>query len=281
MKKEFVILILLIFFLLILFPIFSSFVSAEIMVCGHPANSNAGYGRVIICGTRYDCKLNPSDSVCPEDFSDLSGFRASCSSCPDIDCSVNVTGYVKDVNNNPIYDANVSFYIPYFNVSTSTDIAGYYSLTILSGMNSISASKPGYDSVVKQVNFTRGNSYKINFSLPKGECNPDCTNSQDRCAAECDGLMFNDSIDSRCDFYSQTAKRVCNNKQKGARVFYGVNETHTQYSLYIDCCEGSPSNVFNPVVQLGGNVKNLIKYSRLVQYNGRPVKLIIAVWDKD
>ncbi|MEM4260671.1 MAG: carboxypeptidase-like regulatory domain-containing protein [Candidatus Woesearchaeota archaeon] len=278
MKKWFFTII---FSLLFLIQIFITLTYADIMVCGHPANSRAGYGRVIICGTTYDCKLSPSDYVCPEDFEDSAGFRANCSSCPDIDCTVNVSGYVKDMKNNPVYNATVSYIIPNFNVSVSTDVFGYYSLVVLSGINSLVASKPGYDSVVKEITFSRGNLYNVNFSLPKGECNADCTNSLGRCAVECDGLIFNYSLDSKCDFFSSTAKYVCNNKIKGARVLYGKNITNPDYSLYIDCCEGVPYNIFNPIVELTGNVNNLIKYSRLVQYNGRPVKLIIAVWDKE
>jgi hypothetical protein len=247
-------------------------------VCGAPwpGNSSQGKGMAIICNHFYPC--NVSDGVCPEDFVDSAGFRANCENCSDIDCTLKISGYVTDTSGTALPGANVSVQLSAFKPSTLANAIGFYSLNIQPGKYPITTTKDGFDTAIYENTFSRGNIYEHNFTLPLGVCNPDCTNSFNRCSAQCDGITFNYSQDTKCEFPSASAKAICNDKIKGVRLLYGLNASDG-HNLYVTCCEGPIFESFSPVVRLGGDIQNVVKYSRIVTYKGQPVKLNVVVWD--
>ena len=94
-------------------------------------------------------------------------------------------------------------------------------------------------------------------------CESDCTHFDDNIVhASCDGL-------NGCRFYDAISKAACDNSQPGWIRDY--NSTH-----YVVCASGSPQ----PKIEIEASVScesgTLVKVTRIVVYNGKPVKLVVA-----
>lgn len=95
-------------------------------------------------------------------------------------------------------------------------------------------------------------------------CENDCTFFDDSIVhAFCDGK-------NGCSFYDSISKEACDNSQPGWARDY--NSTH-----YVTCAPGVPQ----PKVEIQASVscesRTLVKVTRIVVYNGKPVQLVVAV----
>jgi len=271
-------------------------------VCGHSPNSTLGYGQVIIGGATpsiISCN-NMGDAVCPEDFTDPStGLSANCGNCPDADCTVNnsanigyVWGYVNDINSKRVENVIVTGHPIKWNNSANldrsalpTDSYGKYNSTaFISGKYYFSASKKGYDTQLLEATIVRGQVTRLDFQLLNGTCHDDCTNSYNRCNAECDGVTFNDSS-TKCSFYNTIVRDACNNRLKETKVklegYPGNTPTET---YFVDCCEGTPQlqrYVKAKPDTNAGWIKNLIKTEKIARLDDYPMRIVVAYWTKE
>ncbi len=95
-------------------------------------------------------------------------------------------------------------------------------------------------------------------------CETDCTfAADDTIHSSCDGK-------NSCSFHDGISKAACDLSQPGWVRDY--NETH-----YITCASGSPQ----PKIEIQASVScesgTLVKVTSIVLYNGKPVKLVVAV----
>ena len=192
--------------------------------------------------------------------------------CNDTDCDGSITGNVKNKDSNPISSVDVSAKKDLTTVkSSATNQQGIYSIANINcGTYSLIASHQDYAPKTKSnvavnpqqqtiVNFDGESSLVLGTS-----CEPDCTfASDDIVHAACDGK-------NSCSFYDSTAKAACDNSQPGWVRDY--NSTH-----YVTCASGSPQ----PKIEIQASVScesgTLVKITRIVVYNGKPVKLVVAV----
>jgi len=278
--------------------------SATGCVCGHSPNSALGYGQVLIGGFNLSiisCN-NMADAVCPEDFTGSGGITANCSSCPDSECTANnsidvgsVSGKVIDGNGKGIVGVLITGHpIKWDNAATldrsaplTNDRGEYSSKEFLSGKYYFSASKKGYDTQLIETTIVRGQiKTNLNFQLLNGTCYADCTTSQNRCSAACDGVTFNDT-NTKCSFDPTSyngvyVKDVCNNQLKDSIVKVGkYDESHT---YFVKCCEGTPEKMLyikaKPDVTTTG-VNNLVKTEKIAKRYGYPVRVVVAYWSKN
>jgi len=272
-------------------------------VCGHSPDSTLGYGQVIIGGSTpsiISCN-NMDDAVCPEDFTDPStGLSANCSNCPDPDCTVGnslgvgyVWGYAYDSNNKPVENVVVTGHPIKWNNSASldrstvppTDSYGkYQSTAFISGKYYFSASKKGYDTQLLEATVIRGQVTRLDFKLLNGTCHEDCTNSYNRCNAECDGVIFNDS-NTKCSFYDAVVKEACNNRLKGTNVsldkYNGNPDIGNKY--FVECCEKAPQLERYVKAQpdvIASWIKGLTKTEKIARLDEYPVRVVVAYWTK-
>ncbi len=281
-------------------------ISSTGCVCGHSPNTSLGYGQVIIGGaipSIISCN-NILDGVCPEDFTDAGGVTANCGSCPDPDCTVNnslnvgyISGKVTDKAGKGVLGVLITGHPIKWNNSANLDRSApltddygdYNSKTFLSGKYFFSASKKGYDTQLVEVTVTRGivNS-SVNFILSNGTCYDDCTNSENRCSAACDGITFNDS-GTKCTFFSDGTfpapiiRTACDNQPKNSSVKlgqYGADENHT---YFVKCCEEAPTlerYVKAKPDTSKNTVGNLVKTEKIAKRYGYPVRVVVAYWPK-
>jgi hypothetical protein len=273
-------------------PVDGGFTDTE-CVCGHIPNSVLGYGQVIIGAAFYSCS-NIADGLCPEDFIDtITGLTANCGSCADPDCTGRISGRITDESGKPIDRVTITGGpIPYnqsVNLSTSTVTLanGQFNGTFITGWNyTIIATKDSYTTRTYTVTVGRGVELVLpDLSLPNGTCFDDCTNVFGRCSAECDNVEFNAS-GTKCKFYNNTVRDLCNNKLKNTEVFLGWNETNLGW--FILCC-GDDTTVgsreqpylkyYGTVSDTTCNTQNVVKVEKIARYNDVPVRVIITYWD--
>ena len=187
---------------------------------------------------------------------------------------VTITGTVTDENGVGVAQADVSSY-PIFRpkATAKTNPDGTYSLPSPTGSYYMDAFKLGYLSDVKTVTIVPGPN-TVGFTLKNGSCNADCTDQFNRCNKGCAGQVFNDGT-ATCAFYDSAATDLCNGKLFGTQVIYNVS---TDFTYVLNCCEGAPYPLYRPDATVSGAMKNLVKYTRILLYQSRPVKLVVAVW---
>ena len=186
--------------------------------------------------------------------------------CDDSDCDSSVNGTVKNQNNEPVSLADVIIKKGLTTVKiTSTSQLGDYFAGISCGTYNIVASHESYAPQIKSsVQVLGRQNTETDFNLALGtSCESDCTFvADDIIHASCDGR-------NGCAFYDDIAKAACDFSQPGWVRDY--NE-----STYISCAGGSPQ----PKVQIEASVScssgTLVKVTRIVFYNGKPVKLVVA-----
>lgn len=187
--------------------------------------------------------------------------------CNDSDCDGSIAGTVKNQDDQPVLSADVSAKKDTTTVkSATTNSQGSYAIsTINCGTYNLIASHPDYAPQTKSnVVVNPQQQTIVDFSLALGtSCEADCTYASDNIIhAACDGK-------NGCTFYDAISKAACDNSQPGWVRDY--NESH-----YVTCASGSPQ----PKVEIAASVScssgTLVKVTRIVVYNGKPVKLVVA-----
>ena len=188
--------------------------------------------------------------------------------CDDTDCAGSIGGYVRNQDNNAIFGANfvLKKISSQVNQSTMSDSAGKYNFTVVKcGTWNIDVSHfdywpiSNYNAVLNPAENKR-----IDFSMLVGtSCESDCTYVvDDNIHASCDGH-------AGCTFYDDTAKLACDNAHPGWLRDY--NETH-----YVICPSGTPQPKIEIQSSLTCSSGTLVKVTRIVVYNGKPVRLVVA-----
>ena len=219
----------------------------------------------------YDSTKTPTENACADSLDNDCDLKTDCN---DNDCDGSITGTVKNQNNQSISGADVSAKKEVTTVkSTTTNQQGSYLISPINcGTYNLVASHPDYAPQTKSnVAVSPQQQTTSNFGGP-GEsdslvlgtsCEQDCTFAADNIIhASCDGK-------NGCAFYDSTAKAVCDNSQPGWVRDY--NSSH-----YVTCASGSSQ----PKIEIQASVScasgTLVKVTRIVVYNGKPVKLIVA-----
>ncbi len=196
--------------------------------------------------------------------------------CSDSQCDGGLEGTLKEKDKADFFiaKANVTAKIDLlFNASGITNDLGYYKFRISCGMFNVIAAHKDYITQVKTNIIVNPQSYtNVDFELVQGlSCESDCT-------------LFDENIirvdcESKneckfCDIDAETNKRVkevCSGSQPGWVEEY--NATH-----YVTCPSGCPVPKEGVTAT---NVKcesgTLVKATRIVIYQGKPVKLVVAV----
>jgi hypothetical protein len=108
------------------------------------------------------------------------------------------------------------------------------------------------------------------------DCSADCTaGGGDICMADCNGAKGKDDLGNEIECKLDTA---CINVKKGLLINDPTNDL-----IQLRCCEGEevPVNVEQTDVKLAEGIKadDVIRTTRIVYYEGKPVKMIIIAWE--
>ncbi len=205
----------------------------------------------------------PSESNCADLLDNNCNGKTD---CQDADCAGSISGSIKDSNAQPIPFADVSAKIDVTPVkSASTNQQGSYSIGINCGTYNLAISHPDYAPKTKSnVNVPPKQQVTADFNLVLGtSCESDCTFAADSIVhASCDGK-------NGCTFFDSTSKAACDNSKTG--WFRDYNSTH-----FVTCASGSPQPKTEIQASVGCSSGTLVKVTRIVTYNGKPVKLVIA-----
>ncbi len=191
--------------------------------------------------------------------------------CNDSDCAGSIAGTVKNQDNQAISLADVSAKKDVTTVaSTTTNLQGRYNIAPINcGTYSLIVSHPNYAPQIKSnvvVNAQRQTT--VNFegisSMVLGtSCEQDCTFAADNIIhASCD-------TKNGCTFYDSISKSACDNSQPGWIRDY--NSSH-----YVICAPGSPQPKIEIEASVSCSSGTLVKVIRIVLYNGKPTKLVVA-----
>ncbi len=232
------------------------------------------YDAVEICGLCYACDDTYDDGVCPEDFGD-GNRRASCTNHPDINCVARISGEVTDeVEGFPISEAKITAVPPPGSslpeIIELTDSSGnYFVENIPAGRWIFRVEKLGFDTVIQEEIIDYGKTNLIDFVMPKGTCNQDCTNSFGRCSADCDGV-------NGCSYWNPLVKELCDEQNPGTEVI--VNETGEFVTKYQCCNSNIELREFRPKAIVHGDMEQLVLRETVARMNNDIVKVKIAVW---
>ena len=223
------------------------------------------------CDGAVDCIDTDCSASCTEVCSDgIDNDFDGLIDCDDLDCAGSIDGVVRTSGDQPIAAADVSARLGLMTIaSDTTDVSGNYLISsIKCGSYTLVASASGYQSDSKNANILPKQNINRNFNLnlnlnPGTSCDPDCTFTFDNIIhASCDGR-------NGCTFCNPASKAACDNSQPG-----WVRDYNSTY--YVVCASGCPQ----PNVEIQASVScasgTLIKITRIVVYNGVPVKLIVA-----
>ena len=206
----------------------------------------------------------PTESNCADN---LDNNCNGLTDCKDFDCAGSISGNVKDANAQPIQSVDIDAKIDVTSVkSTATNQQGSYSIGMNCGTFNLVASHPDYAPKTKNnLVVPPKQQVTADFNLVLGtSCEADCTYAADNLIhASCDGK-------NSCAFYDSTSKAACGNAQPGWVRDY--NASH-----YITCASGAPQ----PKIEIQASVScasgTLVKVVSIVLYNGKPVKLVVAI----
>ena len=136
--------------------------------------------------------------------------------------------------------------------------------TLNCGSYTLTASHSQYVPQTKNIEILPNQQSTVDFQLVLGtSCEQDCTFAADDIVhASCEGK-------NGCTFYDAIAKAACDNSQPGWARDYDADN-------YVICASGAPQ----PKVEIRADVTcakgTLVKITRIVLYNGKPVKLVVA-----
>ncbi|MEK6892349.1 MAG: carboxypeptidase-like regulatory domain-containing protein, partial [Nanoarchaeota archaeon] len=186
--------------------------------------------------------------------------------CADPDCNGNLNGKAVNQDNQLISFVDITAkkdLIPVKSVQTAQD--GTYTMSIGCGDYNVMATHSYYAPQTKtNINVKPNQPTTVDFNLVLGtSCESDCTYASDNLVhASCDGK-------NGCGFYDATAKAACDLSQPGWVREYDA--TH-----YVVCAPGSPQLKVEIHASLSCASGTIIKATRIVVYNGKPVKLVVA-----
>ena len=193
-------------------------------------------------------------------------------------CQGTLNGRVvfKDTGNplvNGVEAVTVFTNLPYYGEkSTDTDGDGYYSIgvPITTYDLHVRAATPGYTSDLEHFQIPNfGDTITTDdLELEQQRCNDDCTNSFGFCDESCEGAY------PGCDI--NEVYEGCDGKQKGWRV-----QKQGDPLTDVLCCDGVTEIANDQEVELTGTMKNLIKNSKLVKYQGQLVELVVLTWETE
>ncbi len=208
----------------------------------------------------------------PEDTpaSCLDGLDNDCdglTDCNDDACFGSVGGMVYDKNTfRPILAADVLANKNLILIKSSiTDLNGNYIIAgIECGLYELIGSHTEYLPESLMVNILPIQHVNADIGLVKGTfCQADCTLSNDDTVhAACEGQ-------SGCNFCDDHSKNLCDNSQPGWIRDY--NETH-----FIICPSGCPQPKLGVEASVSCASGTIVKVTRIVYYNGKPVRLVVA-----
>lgn len=186
--------------------------------------------------------------------------------CADPDCAGTLNGTIKNQDNQALAYAQVDAQQGLTTVkSIKADKNGAYLGNVNCGTYNLVASRPDYLPKTKtNIVIPIKQTVTANFTLILGtSCEQDCTYASDNIVhAACDGK-------NGCAFYDSVAKAACDNSQPG--WFRDYDSTH-----YVECASGSPQLTTKTEANVTCESGTLVKITRIVLYNGKPVKLIVA-----
>ncbi|MBI2653918.1 carboxypeptidase regulatory-like domain-containing protein [Candidatus Woesearchaeota archaeon] len=216
----------------------------------------------------YDSTKTATENACTDS---LDNDCDSATDCSDNNCDGSIAGNVKNQNNQLVASADVSAKKDLTTIkATATSSQGTYTLSSLNcGAYNLVASHPDYASktkaniIVNPQQQTIANFEGADALVPGTSCEADCTYAADNIVhAACDSQ-------NSCTFYDDVSKLVCDNSQPG-----WVRDYNTSH--YVTCAPGAPQ----PKVEISASTScssgTLVKVTRIVVYNGKPVKLVVA-----
>lgn len=259
------------------------------LVCGAAPDSDFGLGAVDICDTCYVC--GAADGVCPEDFYDSTqSMRGSCVNCPDPDCSAKLVIDIKDENNAPI--GGVASLVDYSSTTVDdvqdvSDVNGLVnsvrSYNVVSGIATISISKPGFVSQqqVVQLNRTNQTQYVYFTDFSQAACESDCTRvGSNLCDATCQGDVSGCSFPSNDNYTIETTKTACNLQQNGQSIYLGQLGSQV---FYVQCCSGIIYAQTRPLININDyqeiDIFGLVNHVQTVRMNAEQVFLVSSYWE--
>ena len=221
----------------------------------------------------FDSTKTPTENACSDSLDNDCDVKTDCN---DNDCDGSIAGAVKNQDAQPVSSADVSAKKDLTTIKSAiTNSLGNYTINPINcGTYNLVASHPDYVPQTKsnvvvnpqqQSTENFGGSGESGSSLVLGtSCEADCTFAADNIVhASCDGK-------NGCTFYDSISKAACDNSQPG-----WVRDYNATY--YVTCASGSPQ----PKIEIEASVScesgTLIKVIRIVVYNGKPVKLVVAV----
>ena len=218
----------------------------------------------------FDSTKTATETACADSLdNDCDGLV----DCADSDCDGSINGTLTNQNGQLVSGADISARRGLTTISSSTtNQQGNYLISLINcGSYNLVASHPSYASQTKSnVYVNPQQTTTANFGEESGSslvlgtpCEADCTFADDNLIhASCDGR-------NGCTFYDNVSKAACDNSQPGWVRDY--NSTH-----YVTCASGSPQLK----IEIGASVScesgTLVKVTRIVFYNGKPVKLVVA-----
>jgi cysteine-rich repeat protein len=173
-----------------------------------------------------------------------------------------IEGYVRD-QFSPLADAVVALLIPgCADCSDITDSEGYYVIgSIPPGTHDVQVVKTGYPSQSREIFFPPDEIVEENWVLGTGSC-VGCLSDEGRCSSEC----------SRADACGYDVPVVCN--QSLPNTWVPLNESHD-----IWCCDGTREKLSQTGRPLySGEMKNLVKFTKIQKYNGVPAQWDFIFW---
>ena len=187
--------------------------------------------------------------------------------CADSDCDGSIIGNVKNKETQqPISLADINAKKDLTTVKSAiTANDGTYSITNINcGGYNLVALHPDYAPQTKILTIAANQQVTADFNLILGtSCEQDCTFAFDDIVhASCDGK-------NGCSFYDSIAKAACDNSRPG--WFRDYNETH-----HVRCANGSPQQKVEIQAIVSCASGTLVKATRIIAYNGKPVKLVVA-----
>ncbi len=218
-----------------------------------------------------------ADSVCP------ATFGADCSNSPDIDCIINISGFVfyKGYPKANVTVKAVPLISGYNIVETKTDTNGGYFLQVdLSYGQLISdyllvAEGPGLDSRAKRYTLFVPPPSRIeeNFTLYNSTCNAQCVDTSGLCSYVCLGYS---SPSGSCSPINETILEKCDRKPLNSMVLW---KKEKGFLYYATCCEGQ--KILKIPISYGpleGNITAITKQIITAKLGDTPVNIVILTW---
>lgn len=186
--------------------------------------------------------------------------------CDDPACKPVIIGIAANQQNQRVPNVDVSLRTGLTIVKSAiTGQLGNYSIIQINcGTYNLIASHADYLPNSRTITLSSGQQATIDLAMILGtSCEPDCTYFGDNIVhASCDAK-------NGCTFYDSISRAACDNSQPGWIRDYSATQ-------YVVCASGAPQ----PKVEIKASVScesgTLIKVTRIVLYNGKPVKLVVA-----